>query len=414
MGPDRWDPPPRHEPSVRSNHGIPATVYFKRGWQPLRLRVRQKKPCGRDWPRSRVAETDLGQFKADDNIGVLLGEPSGNLVDVDLDCDEAVDLAPEFLPPTDAVSGREGRWRSHWWYISPEAASKTFAAQRQGTTKRDTLLELRSTGQQTMVPPSVHPCGEEVEWSDDGDPAVVQAPLLFDAARRLATASVLVRAGVDRTEAIDAARGDPATLVDFLADHPDARGAIRTWWSNTPWPKEKAAGDSRAKATREAAASKTASDTNGWSSTFASATATYNEKHAREYGPPGKGTCPACGHNDCFGQLADDSMQWACFSTGHEKVGQQGDRCWFGDVLDLDAHAAGRTPAEHLRVEGYLGPRARPRSGGTEGWQAQLLKHRDKDGDLKITPCRANVRMILRDHPAWQGVLAYDLFHRRP
>ena len=43
---------------------------------------------------------------AEQNIGVLLGDPSGHTVDVDLDCPEALALAGWFLPPTGCKFGR--------------------------------------------------------------------------------------------------------------------------------------------------------------------------------------------------------------------------------------------------------------------------------------------------------------------
>lgn|GEM_PF-2033217 len=78
------------------------------------------------------------------------------------------------------------------------------------------------------------------------------------------------------------------------------------------------------------------------------------------WGKPGLGSCPACGHNDCFGLLKKVPSKWACFSDNHVvDVGQRGDGCWWGDALDMAAHAAGRSPTEHLRKEGYLTPRDR-------------------------------------------------------
>ena len=64
-----------------------------------------------------IANITWAHFNGTGNIGVLLGEPSGWLIDVDLDCDEAVALAPKFLPPTGATSGRPGKPASHWWYV---------------------------------------------------------------------------------------------------------------------------------------------------------------------------------------------------------------------------------------------------------------------------------------------------------
>jgi hypothetical protein len=55
--------------------------------------------------------------RPDVNIGILLGEASGGLVDVDLDTEEAVKLALAFLPDT-ARFGRPHNVGSHWLYIA--------------------------------------------------------------------------------------------------------------------------------------------------------------------------------------------------------------------------------------------------------------------------------------------------------
>ncbi len=94
----------------------------------------------------------------------------------------------------------------------------------------------------------------------------------------------------------------------------------------------------------------------------------YNADHARDWGPPGRGTCPICGHRDCFGRAGGrlaNSGDWACFSANHGNVGRKvrtergNAACMAGDALDVDAHAAGRTRVEHLRATGYL-PRLQP------------------------------------------------------
>ena len=63
-----------------------ACEYIRRGWRPIHIPPREKNP-GRDgWQSQRIAESDLREyFRADSNIGVLNGEPSGWLVDIDLD-----------------------------------------------------------------------------------------------------------------------------------------------------------------------------------------------------------------------------------------------------------------------------------------------------------------------------------------
>src|SRR6185437_13649106 len=55
------------------------------------------------------------------------------------------------------------------------------------------LLEIRSTGGQTMFPPSVHPGGESVSWGMFNDPGRVDAARLLHAAGVLAAASLLFR-----------------------------------------------------------------------------------------------------------------------------------------------------------------------------------------------------------------------------
>src|SRR5260370_30104485 len=46
------------------------------------------------------------------------------------------------------------------------------------------LIELRGQGLQTMVPPSIHPCGERLEWEEYGEPAKVDGNKLLDCVAR--------------------------------------------------------------------------------------------------------------------------------------------------------------------------------------------------------------------------------------
>ncbi len=61
------------------------------------------------------------------NIGILTGEPSGGLVDVDCDAPEARAAAAELLPPTGMISGRLSSPASHYWY-KVEWLGKTLLA----------------------------------------------------------------------------------------------------------------------------------------------------------------------------------------------------------------------------------------------------------------------------------------------
>src|SRR5688572_22757266 len=90
-----------------------ATAYIESGWAVVPIPPGEKGPRFRNWQNRRFGPSE---FKSDDNIGVVLGTASGDLVDVDLDCPEAVALAPDFLPPTFAVFGRSGKPNSHYFY----------------------------------------------------------------------------------------------------------------------------------------------------------------------------------------------------------------------------------------------------------------------------------------------------------
>ena len=56
---------------------------------------------------------EIGDFTAGGNIGVILGPRSGELVDIDLDCVEALALADTYLPPTRVEFRRASKLRAH-------------------------------------------------------------------------------------------------------------------------------------------------------------------------------------------------------------------------------------------------------------------------------------------------------------
>ncbi len=168
-----------------------ARTYLARGYAVIPVPARKKIPVLKGWTDLRLSESDLpAHFNGTGNIGVLLGEPSGWLVDVDLDCDEAVALAPKFLPPTGAMSGRPGKPASHWWYICEGIKTR----KHQDPVSKKMIVELRSTGAQTVVGPSIHPSGEPYDPLD-GEPAVVDAGELAAAVAALAEAVTEARHG---------------------------------------------------------------------------------------------------------------------------------------------------------------------------------------------------------------------------
>lgn len=175
-----------------------AGDYLARGWIPIPIPPGKKGPVRKGWERLRPTPGDLpGLFAGAGNLGLLLGEPSGGLVDVDLDSAEARALADTFLPATGLEHGRASAPRSHRWYLCSPAPAGTTRYRTPpvgGASRGATLVELRSTGGQTVVPPSVHPSGEPVAWGEPaGTPAPIPAEVLGDAVAELAAASLLAR-----------------------------------------------------------------------------------------------------------------------------------------------------------------------------------------------------------------------------
>ncbi|MCA9214268.1 MAG: bifunctional DNA primase/polymerase [Planctomycetales bacterium] len=173
---------PEHaQPDVRSQ----VAEYRQRGWYCVPLRPRSKSPARRDWTSLRL-QPDV--FPENCNVGIILGEPSGWLVDVDLDCPEAIELAESYLPPTPAITGRPSSPKSHRWYIASGATTQKHSDPNDGSM----VVELRSTGGQTVVGPSIHPDGEPYDVLD-AQPAQVPAPMLAACVKALADAVTFKR-----------------------------------------------------------------------------------------------------------------------------------------------------------------------------------------------------------------------------
>ena len=167
-----------------------AKRYTRRGWAVVPIPVRKKKPHLTGWPDLRLKESDLPEYFSNDcNIGIILGEASGNLYDVDLDCPEALTLADTFLPYTDRVHGRHSAPLSHRWYVSDAVLSPDKFSDPDGTC----LLEFRANGQQTVVPPSIHESGERIRWESKGEPERIDGTELREALGNLAAATLFAR-----------------------------------------------------------------------------------------------------------------------------------------------------------------------------------------------------------------------------
>lgn len=167
-----------------------AKQFVAMGLSPIPVPPKTKAPAMVKWQNLRLTAGDLPKhFTKDGNIGVLNGEPSGGLIDVDLDDVTALEVADALLPPTMCIFGRKSTPRSHRMYRVIDLLETVRFRDTDGTT----LVELRSTGSQTIWPPGIHPSGEKVRFDAEGDPSVVNGPRLARHIREVAVASLLAR-----------------------------------------------------------------------------------------------------------------------------------------------------------------------------------------------------------------------------
>jgi hypothetical protein len=205
-----------------------ALDYAHRGWAVVPVPFRTKGPRLKGWQKLQIksAEQVALYFRDPTNIGVILGAVSDGLVDIDIDCAEAVEIGGRMLLKTGAVFGRASKRGSHRLYrvIGP-APSMKFDDPVRG----DTLIELRgdkqdgSAGFQTIFPGSIHPSGEPIEWEDNGEPALVEYNALKDQVLALATRVLIARHCPGVTTADEArralAQADPRIMAQIARWH---------------------------------------------------------------------------------------------------------------------------------------------------------------------------------------------------
>ena len=155
------------------------------------------KPRNSGWVTATVNESNFVENfpSANDwNIGFRTGAEGNGFHDVDLDCLEAVQLAPSFLPETGWVFGRPSNPRSHYVYKVTDGSTPT---KKLVGLDGDVLVELRGDRSKTTAPPSykAEP-NEHVRWDvfdNENGPAEVSLEELKKAVALLAIASILLR-----------------------------------------------------------------------------------------------------------------------------------------------------------------------------------------------------------------------------
>lgn len=121
------------------------------------------------------------------NVGVLNGGPSENIVDIDIDHPTALNFVDDYVPKTGMVFGRKGNPSSHHIF----RCMKLPKSHKFKSTD-SCIIEIRSTGTQTVFPPSTHPSGEEIRFEKDGEPATFDKNVLEQACRIITVGTILV------------------------------------------------------------------------------------------------------------------------------------------------------------------------------------------------------------------------------
>jgi len=160
-------------------------------WVPLRLEGKSAECMGTGWQR-RTLDDPLPQFKDGDNLGLLLGAPSGGLVRLDPDWLPIPEVTDILFPETTATFERAGTPRYGRLFICREELGKDKNFKLPNFMKDDdrlprtsgdkpklTVYQILTTGQQTMAPPSVHPDnGEPLVWVDRSLPVALGADVV--------------------------------------------------------------------------------------------------------------------------------------------------------------------------------------------------------------------------------------------
>jgi hypothetical protein len=179
-----------------------ALNHIGRGWNPVPVNFRSKKPSAGDgWQHLRINADNAAQHfnGADQNVGIQMGPASNGLTDGDMDTEEARAIAPYFMPRTKSKFGRRSARWSHYLYYSDLASqfpggNITF----KDPITKEMILELRigggDKGAQTVGPGSVHEdTGEPITWEEDGEPTRIEGDELLKQAKIVASLALLAR-----------------------------------------------------------------------------------------------------------------------------------------------------------------------------------------------------------------------------
>jgi hypothetical protein len=184
-----------------------ALDLIARGIKPVPVPRNKKNPVIPRWQHLDITAENATQYfnGAALNVGAIMGR--GGLTDVDLDCAEAVALAPHFLPDTHSIYGRPGKRRSHWLYTCSDPDPKASIKLTDET--KACIVELRmgggGKGAQSVMPGSTHTSGELYAWDKDGERMQAPCDALKAGITKIAVGTVLIRHWPARGSRHDAA-----------------------------------------------------------------------------------------------------------------------------------------------------------------------------------------------------------------
>jgi hypothetical protein len=152
-----------------------------------------KKGVAESWTvRLKKQIKQLDQFKEFANVNIATGGDS-LIVDVDLDCPEALELADAFLNPTGMEFGRESTPRSHRLYKVIDLTKKHTRVYFDFKQKEKSMLvEFRANKHYTMCG-GQYDNGEKVVWSKYEAPIEITYDTLHKQLSKLAVACVIRR-----------------------------------------------------------------------------------------------------------------------------------------------------------------------------------------------------------------------------
>lgn len=178
---------------TRSGPNTPdaAAAVMAEGDSPVPVPKGEKNPNRKGWQDLRLGSGDLGLFAPDGNLGLLTGV--NNRVDIDLDCAEARTLGALLLPETHCRHGRPSARNSHWHYRADPLPTSIKINDPALPADQSCIIEIRAARRQTIIPPSLHPSGEQISWEEHCVPEHVDGRLLTPAVMAIAALTIVAR-----------------------------------------------------------------------------------------------------------------------------------------------------------------------------------------------------------------------------